>query len=68
MELILSGLEWLPLTDECWSRAAALGFNLRRAGIAVPLTDRLVVVTARMHDASSYTATLTLTSSGTRPI
>ena len=49
MELLLGGLEWLPLTDECWTRAAALGFNLRRAGIPVPLTDRLVVVTARVH-------------------
>ena len=50
MELLLGGLEWLPVTDECWTRAAALGFNLRRAGITVPLTDRLVVVTARSHD------------------
>jgi predicted nucleic acid-binding protein len=50
MELMLSGLEWLPLTDECWARAAALGFNLRRAGLTVPLTDRLVAVTARVHD------------------
>jgi len=47
--LVLAGLAWLPLTDECWTRAAALGFNLRRAGATVPLTDRLVVVTARLH-------------------
>ena len=50
IELVLGGLAWLPLTDECWTRAAALGFNLRRSGITVPLTDRLVVVTARMHE------------------
>ena len=51
IELVLGGLAWLPLTDECWTRAAALGFNLRRAGVTVPLTDRLVVVTARLHEA-----------------
>ncbi|MEI6503090.1 MAG: PIN domain-containing protein [Armatimonadota bacterium] len=50
-ELVLGGLAWLPLTEECWARAAALGFNLRRAGLTVPLTDRLVVVTARLHEA-----------------
>jgi hypothetical protein len=33
------------------SGAAALGFNLRRAGITVPLTDRPVVVTARVYEA-----------------
>lgn len=47
----LGGLAWLPLTEECWTRAAALGFNLRRAGITVPLTDRLMVVIARLHGA-----------------
>jgi len=51
MELLLSGLTWLPVTDECWARVAALGFNLRRAGITVPLPDRLVAVTARVHTA-----------------
>ena len=51
VELVLAGLEWLPVTDECWDRAAALGFNLRRAGVTVPLTDRLVVVIARLHEA-----------------
>jgi len=50
VELVLTGLAWLPLTDECWDRAAALGFNLRRSGVTVPLTDRLVIVTARLHD------------------
>ena len=50
-QLALGGLEWLPLTEECWARAAALGFNLRRAGITVPLTDRLLVATARVHGA-----------------
>ncbi|MBU0608877.1 MAG: PIN domain-containing protein, partial [Armatimonadetes bacterium] len=51
MQLWLASVRWLPLTNECWSRAAALGFNLRRAGVTVPLTDRLVIVTARLHDA-----------------
>ncbi|MBU0608930.1 MAG: PIN domain-containing protein [Armatimonadetes bacterium] len=51
MQFALAGLMWLPLTEECWARAAALGFNLRRAGVTVPLTDRLVIVTARVHDA-----------------
>jgi predicted nucleic acid-binding protein len=51
MELLLGALRWLPVTDECWTRAAALGFNLRRSGLTVPLTDRLVVATARVHDA-----------------
>ncbi len=51
IELQLAALVWLPLTDECWDRAAALGFNLRRAGLTVPLTDRLVVATARLHGA-----------------
>lgn len=50
MELLLSSLAWLPLTDECWARAAALGFNLRRSGLTVPLTDRLVVATARAYE------------------
>jgi len=49
--ILLEGLEWLPLSDECWTRAAALGFNLRRSGITVPLTDRLVAVIARVHGA-----------------
>jgi len=49
--LLLGSLNWLPLTEECWARAAGLGFNLRRAGITVPLPDRLVAVTARVHDA-----------------
>ncbi len=49
--LVLGGLAWLPLTEECWTRAAAFGFNLRRSGITVPLTDRLVVATARVHAA-----------------
>lgn len=51
MPLMLAGLAWLPVTGECWTRAVALGFNLRRAGITVPLTDRLVVVTARVYGA-----------------
>ena len=51
MDSLLGGLAWLSLTDECWTRAAALGFNLRRSGVTVPLTDRLVAVTARVHDA-----------------
>ena len=51
VELLLSGLAWLPVTDECWTRAAALGFNLRRSGLTVPLTDRLVAVIARVHGA-----------------
>lgn len=51
MQRALGALAWLPLTDECWTRAAALGFNLRRAGITVPLTDRLIVVIARLHEA-----------------
>lgn len=50
-QLLLSGLEWLPLTDDCWTRAAALGFKLRRSGFTVPLTDRLVAVVARTHGA-----------------
>jgi predicted nucleic acid-binding protein len=51
LEFVLAALVWLPLADECWDRAAALGFNLRRAGLTVPLTDRLVAVTARLHEA-----------------
>jgi len=51
MQSLLAGLAWLPVADECWARAAALGFNLRRAGVTVPLTDRLVIVTARVHGA-----------------
>lgn len=49
LELWLAAFSWLPVTEECWKRAAALGFNLRRAGLTVPLTDRLVAVTARLH-------------------
>ena len=49
MGLLLSGLAWLSVTDECWRRAAVLGFNLRRSGLTVPLTDRLVATTARVH-------------------
>jgi len=45
----LSSLRWLDTTDECWLRAAALGFNLRRQGITVPLTDRLVLTISRVH-------------------
>ena len=51
MELRLAALVWLPLTEECWARAAALGFNLRRQGLTVPLADRLVAVCARVHGA-----------------
>ncbi len=50
-ERLLGGLEWLPVTEACWERAGALGFNLRRSGITVPLTDRLVAVVARVHNA-----------------
>lgn len=50
-EHLLSALRWLSVTKDCWSRAAALGFNLRRSGITVPLTDRLIAVVARLHGA-----------------
>lgn len=50
-QLVLGALAWLPLTEECWARAAALGFNLRRSGVTVPLTDRLVAAIARVHGA-----------------
>jgi predicted nucleic acid-binding protein len=46
----LSSLKWLETTDECWLRAAALGFNLRRQGLTVPLTDRLVLAISRVHE------------------
>jgi hypothetical protein len=51
LQLTLSALKWLPITAQCWTRAAALGFNLRRKGITVPLTDRLIAVVARANDA-----------------
>jgi predicted nucleic acid-binding protein len=46
----LAFFEWLDTTDECWLRAAALGFNLRRQGLTVPLTDRLVLAISRVHE------------------
>ena len=52
LELLFAGLEWLFVSQECWDRAAGLGYNLRRSGLTVPLTDRLVAVTARVHNAS----------------
>jgi predicted nucleic acid-binding protein len=51
LQLTLSAFQWLPITAQCWTRAAALGFNLRRKGITVPLTDRLIAVVARANDA-----------------
>ena len=52
LELMFSmaSLHWLDTTEECWLRAAALGFNLRRQGLTVPLTDRLVLATSRVHE------------------
>jgi len=46
---ILRYCEWLDTTEESWLRAAALGFNLRRQGLTVPLTDRLVLAISRVH-------------------
>lgn len=51
VQLALGELVWLPLTDECGARAAAFGFSLHRSGVTVPLVDRLLAATARVHGA-----------------
>ncbi len=36
--------------SDVWQRAARLGFNLRRTGVTVPLTDLAIAVVAMHHE------------------
>ena len=46
----LEGFHYLTAPDDVWLRAARLGFELRRTGRTVPLTDLAVAVVAMYHD------------------
>lgn len=39
---LLQSLPQIPIDDDVWSRAAALGFALRRKGRSIPLSDLLI--------------------------
>jgi predicted nucleic acid-binding protein len=38
----LEGVTDVPMTDDVWSEAARLGYELRKAGIKVPVPDLLI--------------------------
>ncbi len=47
---LLLGFESLPAPPDVWQRAARLGFDLRRKGVTVPLTDLAIAVVAMHHE------------------
>ena len=47
LDELLSSLPQAPMDDELWSRAAALGFALRKKGKSMPLPDLLVAEVCR---------------------
>ena len=48
---LLSALHNLSVAEEDWQESAMLGFQLRRAGISVPFTDRLIGAVGMKADA-----------------
>ena len=47
---LLLGFESLATPDDVWQRAARVGFDLRRKGVTVPLTDLAIAVVAIEHE------------------
>jgi len=47
LDELLRALPQAPMDDELWSRAAALGFALRKKGRSMPLPDLLVAEVCR---------------------
>ena len=47
LDELLRALPQAPMDDELWSRAAALGFALRKKGRSMPLPDLLVAEACR---------------------
>jgi predicted nucleic acid-binding protein len=48
---MLCRIPQLPITADCWDRAASWGFRLRRRGITAPTTDLIIAATAHVHGA-----------------
>jgi len=46
LELLLEATTSLPLDERTWTRAARLGFDLRRAGVSVPTVDLAIAAGA----------------------
>ncbi len=44
---LLQSLPQIPIDDGVWSRAAALGFAMRRKGRSIPLSDLLIAEACR---------------------
>jgi hypothetical protein len=44
---LLQSLPQIPIDDDVWSHAAALGFNMRKKGRSVPLSDLLIAEVCR---------------------
>ena len=44
---LLQSLPQIPIDDDAWSRAAALGFAMRRKGRSIPLSDLLIAEACR---------------------
>ena len=44
---LLLGLPQIPIDDDAWARAAALGFAMRRKGQSIPLSDLLIAEACR---------------------
>ena len=51
---VLSALPYLDTPFDACARAASMGQSLRRAGITIPLTDRLIAATAIGHGCAVY--------------
>lgn len=47
----LDALEYFDITAQTWTSAARLGFDLRRAGVAVGLPDLIIAASAIDHQA-----------------
>jgi len=43
---VLDALPQIDLTPETWREAARLGFQLRRKGVSIPVTDLLIAASA----------------------
>jgi predicted nucleic acid-binding protein len=39
---VLAAVREIPITDECWTHASRLGFELRKQGLLVALPDLLI--------------------------
>lgn len=47
LESLLQHLPQIPIDDDVWSRAAALGFAMRKQGRSIPFSDLLIAEACR---------------------